>query len=210
MSKLVSAFFSPADREAIVAAVAVAEARTSAELVPMVVEASDDYPKAELACAVVVGLCAGLVLCLAFGTRNLWLFLLLGGVFALAGFAAARRCPDVKRLFVSQARRLAETKQAAQAAFFTHGLTETMHRNAVLVYISVFERLVFIQPDRGLAGRLDATALDATTAALTRGIAAGRQKEALIVCLDTLAGLLAPHFPPDEADTDEIKNLIII
>ena len=210
MSKLVSAFFSPADREAIVAAVAVAEARTSAELVPMVVEASDDYPKAELACAVVVGLCAGLVLCLAFSTRNLWLFLLFGGVFALAGFEAARRCPDVKRLFVSKARRLAETRQAAQAAFFTHGLTETKHRNAVLVYISVFERLVFIQPDKGLAGRLDAAALDAATTALTQGIAAGRQKEALIACLDALAGLHAPLLPPDAADTDEIKNLILI
>ncbi|EKO40163.1 MAG: putative membrane protein [Solidesulfovibrio magneticus str. Maddingley MBC34] len=210
MSKLVSAFFSPADREAIVAAVAVAEARTSAELVPMVVEASDDYPKAGLACAVVVGLCAGLMLCLAFGTRNFWLFLLFGGLFALAGFEAARRCPDVKRLFVSKARRLAETRQAAQAAFFTHGLTETKHRNAVLVYISIFERLVFIQPDKGLAGRLDAAALDAATAAFSRGIAAGRQKEALIACLDTLADLLAPLFPPDEADTNEIKNLILI
>ena len=41
MSKLVNAFFSPADREAIVAAVTGAEARTSAEIVPMVVEASD-------------------------------------------------------------------------------------------------------------------------------------------------------------------------
>ncbi len=210
MSKLVSAFFSPADREAIVAAVAVAEAKTSAELVPMVVEASDDYPKAELACAVVVGLCAGLVLCLAFGTRNLWLFLLFGGVFALAGFEAARRCPDVKRLFVSKARRLAETKQAAQAAFFSHGLTETQHRNAVLVYISIFERLVFIQPDKGLVGRLDTAALDAATAALTRGIAAGRQTEALMACLDALAGLLAPLYPPSPDDTDEIKNLILI
>jgi len=210
MSKLVNAFFSPADREAIVAAVAVAESRTSAEIVPMVVEASDDYPKAGLACAVVVGLCAGLVLCLAFGTRNLWLFLLFGGLFALAGFEAAKRCPDLKRLFVSKTRRLAETKQAAQAAFFNHGLTETKHRNAVLVYISVFERLVFIQPDKGLVGLLDAAALDAATAALTQGIAAGRQTEALVACLNTLADQLAPHFPPDDADTDEIKNLIII
>lgn len=210
MGKLVSAFFSPADREAIVAAVAAAESRTSAEIVPMVVEASDDYPKAELACAVAMGLCAGLVLCLAFGTRNLWLFLLFSGVFALAGFETAKRCPDVKRLFVSKARRLAETKQAAQAAFFTHGLTETKQRNAVLVYISVFERLVFIQPDKGLVGRLDAAALDAAAVALTRGIAAGRQKEALLACLDTLAGLLAPHFPPSPGDTDEIKNLILI
>jgi len=45
---------------------------------------------------------------------------------------------------------------------------------------------------------------------LTQGIAAGRQKEALIACLDRLASQLAPHFPPDDTDTDEIKNLILI
>jgi putative membrane protein len=210
MGKLVDAFLPPADREAVVAAVVAAEARTSAEIVPMVVEASDDYPKAELACAVATGLCAGLVLCLAFGTRNLWLFLLFYGLFALAGFEAAKRSPAVKRLFVSRTRVLAETRQAAQAAFFTHGLTETRQRNAVLVYISVFERLVFIEPDRRLAGILDPAALDAATAALTQGIAQSRQGQAIIQCVNTLADLLAPHFPPAPADTDEVKNLILL
>lgn len=210
MRKLVDAFLSPADRDLIVAAVGAAEKRTSAEIVPMVVGASDDYPKADLACAVAVGLTAGLLLCLAFGTRNIWFFLLFFGIFALIAFEAAKRVPAVKRLFVSKDRALIETKQAAQAAFFTHGLTETKARNAVLIYVSVFERLVFIQPDTGLAGKLAARDLDAATAALTAGIAQGRQATALIGCIDTLADLLAPQCPPTADDVDEIKNLIRI
>lgn len=210
MQKLVDGFLSPADRDAVVAAVAAAEKRTSAEIVPMVVGSSDEYPKAELACAVAVGLVAGLILCLAFGSRNLWLFLLFFGLFALAAFEAAKRTPALKRLFVARDRALIETKQAAQAAFFAHGLTETKARNAVLVYVSVFERLVFIQPDTGLAGKLEAKALDATTTALTQGIAQGRQAAALAAAIATLADLLAPHFPPVANDTDEIKNLILL
>jgi putative membrane protein len=210
MRKLADAFLSPADREAVVGAVAAAEKQTSAEIVPMVVGTSDDYPKADLACAVAVGLTAGLLLCLAFGTRNMWFFLLFFGIFALLGFEAAKRTPALKRLFVARDRALAETRQAAQAAFFNHGLTETKARNAVLIYVSVFERLVFIQPDSGLAGSLDPRVLDAATAALTQGIAQGRQAAALAGCVDTLAGHLAPHFPPADNDTDEIKNLIVI
>ena len=210
MRKLVDAFLSPADREAVAAAVVAAEKRTSAEIVPMVVGASDSYPKADLACAVAVGLSAGLLLCLAFGTRNMWLFLLFFGLFAIIAFEAAKRLPDLKRPFVSGERALLETKQAAQAAFFNHGLTETTERNAILIYVSVFERLVFIQPDVGLAGKLAAGDLDAATAALTAGIAKGEQATALIACVNTLADRLAPLFPPTEADDDAIKNLILL
>lgn len=210
MRKLVDTFLSPADRDAVVAAVGVAEKRTAAEIVPMVVGTSDDYPKADLACAVAVGLSAGLLLCLVFGTRNLWLFLLFFGIFALIGFEAAKRLPAVKRLFVARDRALRETRQAAQAAFINHGLTETKARNAVLIYVSVFERLVVLQPDTGLIGKLEAKVLDAATAALTQGIAQGRQTQALTACIGTLADHLAPHYPPTTDDTDELKNLILL
>ena len=210
MRKLVETFLPRDDREAVVAAVRAAEARTSAEIAPMVVGASDDYPKADLACALAVGLTAGVLLSLAFGGRGLWLFLLFFGLFALAGFEAAKRAPAIKRLFVSRERLLHETRQAAQAAFFVNGLTETRERNAVLVYVSVFERLVFLQPDSGLAGKLDPRALDAATAALTAGIAQGRPAAAIIACIDTLAALLAPPYPPRGDDANEIKDLILL
>jgi len=209
-NKMIEAFLSPADREAVAAAVRAAEARTSAEIVPMVVGASDSYPKAELACAVAVGLAAGIVLTMACASRNMWLFLLFFSLFALAAFEAAKRLPRLKRLFLSRQRARHETRQAAQAAFYAHGLTGTRQRNAVLVYISVFEQLVFLLPDTGLAGSLGRPALDALAADLGRGIARGRQREALLACIDALAGLLAPHFPPRPDDANEIKDLILI
>jgi putative membrane protein len=210
MRKLLNAFLSPDDQKKIVAAVRAAEASTSAEIVPMVVGASDSYPKAELACAVAVGLVVGVLGNLAFGGQGMWLFLLFFSVFSLAAFEAAKRTPGLKRLFVSRERALHETKQAAQAAFFTHGLTKTRERNAVLVYVSVFEHLVFIQPDTGLAGTLDQRSLDALAAVLTEGIGQGKQAAALVSTIEKLAAILAPHFPPREGDTNELKDLILI
>ena len=209
MQRLLDTFLSRDDRAGIEAAVRAAEARTSAEIVPMVVGASDSYPKADLACAVTAGLTAAILGNLALGGRGMWSFLILFGLFALAAFEAAKRTPALKRLFVSRERALHETTLAAQAAFFRHGLTETRERNAVLVYVSIFERLVLLQPDTGLAGKLDQTALDAATAALTEGIRQGRQAAALAACIDTLAGLLAPHFPPRDEDANEVPDLIL-
>lgn len=209
MRKLATQFLAEADRNAIRDAVRAAEAKTSAEIVPMIVGASDSYPKAQLACAVTVGLVCAVLACLAGGTRNMWVFLAFFGVFALLGFQAAGRLPALVRPFVSPARADHETLQAAQAAFYSQGLTRTRERNALLVYVSVFERLVFLLPDTGLAGKIDARELDATAEALSAGIRGGRPAEAIAAAVARLAQALAAAFPPREDDVNEIKDLIL-
>ncbi|MEL7638824.1 MAG: hypothetical protein AAGU21_04185 [Solidesulfovibrio sp.] len=210
MRRLAQAFFSPDEQKRILEAVRAAEAQTAAEIVPMVVGASDSYPKAELACALTVGLVAGVVLSLLGGTRGMWLFLVYFGLFTLAGFQAAKRLPALKRPFVSPERARHETLQAAQAAFYVHGLAETRERNALLVYISVFERLVFLLPDSGLARKLDRSVLDTAAAALSDGIRQGRQAEALAETVARLAAALAPLYPPRDNEANELKDLILL
>lgn len=210
MRRLVNAFLSTADRENVVAAVRAAEAATSAEIVPMVVGASDSYPKADLACGLAIGLLGGIFCSLVLGTRGMWLFLLYFGLFTLAGFQAAKRFPRLKRLFVSKARARHETLVAAQAAFYAQNLTTTRERNALLLYISVFERLVFLLPDSGLAGRLDPRILDAVTASLTTGIREGRQCQALTAAIGELATTLAALHPARPGDANMLKDLILL
>lgn len=210
MQHLARTFLSEAEKDRVLAAVRAAEARTSAEIVPMVVGASDSYPKAELACAVAVGLLAGVMLSLVGGTRGMWLFLLYFGLFALAGFQAAKRLPALTRLFVSPGRARHETLQAAQAAFYVHKLADTRERNALLVYVSVFERLVFLLPDSGLAGKLDDRTLRAAAATLSDGIRQGRQAEALAHTITALADALAPLFPPRADDVNELSDIIVL
>ncbi|EFL52078.1 protein of unknown function DUF477 [Solidesulfovibrio fructosivorans JJ]] len=210
MRHLVNAFLSADDRKKVVAAVRAAETTTSAEIVPMVVGASDSYPKAELACGLAVGLVGGVLCALVFGTRGMWLFLLYFGLFALAGFHLAKRLPSLKRLFVSKPRARHETLVAAQAAFYAQGLCATQERNALLIYISVFERLVFVLPDSGLAGRIDSQTLEAGAAALSAGIRQGRPREALTAVIGDLAKALAALYPPRPGDANTLKDLILL
>ncbi len=210
MRKLMERFLAAADRDAVVAAVRAAEEKTSAEIVPMVVASSDSYPKAEMACAVAVGLLAGVLGNLALGRQGMWSFLVLFGLFALAAFEAAKRWPPLKRVFVSRERALHETRQAAQAAFCAHDLAATRQRNAVLLYVSVFEHLVLILPDRGLAAKVDQRVLDAVAAELSQGIRAGRPAQALVAAIEALAQAAAPHFPPQPDDVNELKDLILL
>ncbi|WP_300159191.1 hypothetical protein [Solidesulfovibrio sp.] len=209
MKRLAHKFLARDGQATILAAVRAAEARTSAEIVPMVVGASDSYPKAELACAVAVGLLGAVFLCLLAGTRDMWLFLAFFGLFSLAGFQAASRLPELKRPFVSPGRARHETLQAAQAAFYVHGLADTRERNALLVYVSVFEGLVFLLPDKGLAAGLDARKLDAVAASLSEDIRRGDPAKALAQAVSRLGDLLAPAFPPREGDANEAKDLIL-
>ncbi len=209
MKRLAHRFLSRDGQARILEAVRAAEARTSAEIVPMVVGASDSYPKAELACAMAVGLLGAVFLCLLAGTRDMWLFLAFFGLFSLAGFQAASRLPALKRPFVSPGRARHETLQAAQAAFHVHGLADTRERNALLVYVSVFEGLVFLLPDTGLAAGVDARKLDAVAASLSEDIRRADPDKALAQAVSRLGDLLAPAFPPREGDANQVKDLIL-
>lgn len=209
MKRLAQAFLSGAGQEKVLAAVRAAEGHCACEIVPMVVGASDSYPKAELACAVAVGLAGGVLASLAGGTRGMWLFLFYFGLFALAGFQAVKRLPRLKRPFVSPDRARHETRQAAQAAFYVHRLADTRQRNALLVYVSVFEGLVFLLPDSGLAAKLPPGRLDATADALAAVIRQGSRAEALAAAIDDLAAILAPLYPPRTDDANELQDLLV-
>lgn len=210
MRRLADAFLSPAEREQVVAAVRAAEAQTSVEIVPMVVGASDSYPKAELACALCLGLVGGILCALVFGTRGIWLYLLYFGILALAGFQAAKRLSWLKRPFVSKARARHETLTAAQAAFYAQGLTAGADRGVLLVYISVYERLVFLLPDAVLAAGLPPGILEIATATLTAGIRQGRQTQALVGVIGDLAASLAQRHPPRPGDANVLRDLILL
>jgi len=206
---------SDADKEKIRAAVREAEIRTAGEIVPMVVPASYDYPMADVTGAVAFSLPLAIVLTPVIGGRfwigpqNMWVFL---GTFALLYaffFLVIRRVPPLKRLFISKAEIDEEVEEAAVSAFYQEGLYRTRDETGVLIFISMFEKKVWILADKGINEKVGKEQWQGIAGHIAGGIHTGRQVNALCDAVSMVGDLLATHFPAGRENPDELSNLIV-
>jgi putative membrane protein len=217
-----STYFSNEDRVRIREAVRAAEAATSGEIVCVLATQSGDYDRAED----LVGLWfAGAVLAAAWwlmlpasapgewGARGVsisWVGLLgalgvLIGGFIL-GAAVATQVAWLRRLFTSRRQMRGEVERAAGRAFFEHGLRETEARTGILVYVSLFERMVRITGDRTIAGKLSDRDWQDVRDRIVDGIQRGRPAEGLITGIRRCGEILSEHFPRAPGDKNELAN----
>lgn len=202
-------FFSEAEKKRIQEAVEAAEAKTSGEIVPMVVSASSRYSEVDLY-GVVVGLLAGML------AEWLWsdpwgspYFNLWPAFGALLGFVLCR-FPAVKRRLASK-RRIAEAVDCfALASFTQEGLHHTRDHAGVLILISLLEHQVEILADRGIDEKVEPGAWDNIIQLLTDGLKAGRPCDALCQAIERCGEILAAHFPRAEDDRNELPNELMI
>lgn len=197
------------------AAVKAAETKTSGEIVCMIQPASYHYPMANILGAAAMGLPAALVSTpflggwLWLGTQNMWLFLSLFIVLFFLFYVLTNNVPSLKRRFISAREINEEVEEAAITAFFRHGLYRTRDATGVLIFISVFERKVWVLADHGINTRLDEGTWNNIVAALTGGIKDGRPAEAICEAVEKVGQLLETHFPIQPDDKDELENVIV-
>jgi len=196
------------EKQRIEQAVAEAELRTSGELVPLIVDQSYDYPRAELVGAGCAALAGGLTLSWAFGDESIWFFLPVYAVLFALFFFLIRFTPGLKRRLIHPAEIDAEVEEKALVSFLEHGLHETRDRTGILILISLFERRVRILADRGISEKVPQQKWDTIVADIVQGIKQQRLCDALCAAISECGELLAESFPPRADDTDELPNLI--
>lgn len=202
-------FFSMEEKERIEAAVREAESRTSGEIVPMVVDRSYDYPRAEIIGSGLFSLATGLLLSWAFGGESIWVFL---PVFFLAYFPfklLIRHVPALKRSFISGVEMADEVEEKALVSFLEQGLHRTRDETGVLILISLFEKRVHVLADRGINRVVPPHAWEEVVRMVTDGIREGRTCDALVRAIEHCGDLLEKNFPVKKDDTDELQNLIL-
>ena len=215
MKDLIQQILSDADRDAIAAAVAAAEKKTSGEIVPMVVTASYHYPMADVVGGVALALPLTFVLtpiigaALWWGNWNLWLFLGLFIVFFMAAHAIVRRFPALKRYFIANTEIDAEVEEAAITSFFKKGLYRTREESGVLIFISLFEHRVWVLADRGIDRKVAPGQWDDIVAIIVGGIRAKQAAKAICEAVERVGSVLAERFPIREDDQNELTNLIV-
>ncbi|GAB4167653.1 MAG: hypothetical protein Tsb0017_18190 [Geothermobacteraceae bacterium] len=202
-------FLTTEEKARIEQAVRQVEATTSGEIVPLIVDASYDYPRSELIGAGCFATALAALLCWLAASDSVLVFVPLQLVLFLLFRMLIRVLPALKRRLIPQAEIDAEVEERAITAFVEHGLHETRDRTGILILISLFERRVFVLADRGINDKVPQGTWDEVVAMITEGLRQGSACDSICNAIARCGELLAKDFPRRADDTDELPNLII-
>jgi putative membrane protein len=220
--KRASSLFSEEDRRRVTEAVAKAEARTAAEIVPVVSASSGRYDRAED----IVGLWCGL-LALSVGwwlaqrvelsdwgvpRLRLGLPSLVGLVFGgwVLGVILAHLSSGLRRLFTPRSEQKAEVERAARQVFFDRRVHHTEGGSGLLVYVSLFEHMAVVLADAQVLEKLGQPKLDALCANLVSALRKGAYTDALCHTIEQAGLVLAESLPRQEQDRNEIPDALVV
>ena len=200
MSKVkVSDYFSAEDLVRITDAVAEAEGRTSAEIVPYIVERSDDYEEAlwragGLVSSLLLGafgvLSAFTSVWLPFGLPTVVAIVLLSGAITML---KVRWIPFLRRMFAGKEQMKLRVTRMAKEAFLSEEVFRTKERTGILLFISLLEHEVVVLGDTGIADRVAGDRWNSVVDCVLRGVRSGTPANGVIDAVRTMARLLEEH-----------------
>lgn len=199
-----------ADQLTVRAAVVEAEKRTIGEIVPVVLERSDDHPGARWAFALVTLLVSSALLEAFLAWDAPHVLLLEQLAIGAAAYALARVLPDLQRAFVSEARADEMAEEQAYQEFFRLGLHETRARTGVLLFVSLFERRVVVIGDEGIASKVDASHWANVRELVLAGIRRGSLAQGLAEGVREAGRVLAEHHPRLGNDSNELPDRLVV
>ena len=199
-----------AGRKRVAAAIADAERRTTGEIVCIVARAASEYRSWALFLAAAAGFATPGVLLLAtnWGAGRIWLAqivvtLLLGAILAWRPARLALTPGFLKR---------ERAREAAHRQFAARGLSATLGRTGVLIFVAASERYVEVIADEGVACCVDETAWREAVDDLVSAIQSGRVDDGLAAVVTRIGAILARHHPasPDRKENELPDHVILL
>jgi len=205
-------------------AVAEAEGRTSAEIVPVVAASSARYDRAEDVVGVFVGVAAMIVAALllprassepgSWGGMSAGLRLLFLALAVVAGFVAgavlATSFHGLRALFIPRAQAKEEVNLRARAVFFDKNVRRTAGATGVLIYVSLQERMAAILADDAALERLGQPAVEKLRDEFVKHLRRGDVIDALCKTILAAGEALAPVLPRAADDVNELSDALIV
>ncbi len=219
-----SKYFSDGEKQRIEQAVAEAETKTSAEIVPVLASSSGRYDRAEDIAGVWMSIIAMGVTWAILQSQSaeaaqwgstwarfelpLLIFAVIAG-YGL-GMTVATYSWTLRRLFTPKKHMTAEVELAAGHAFFDRRVHHTEGDTGVLIYISLFEHGASILADQTAHEKLGQAALDELCNELIDGIKAGDLATSLCEVIKDAGDRLEKVLPGTDGGHNEIENTLII
>ena len=202
--------FSDEQRKQIDRAVAEAEAKTSAEILPVVATASGRYDRPEdivgLWLAMIAVIAGWLLLPPAENESGNW-----GAVVAcVVGATLASRIGWLRLLFTPKCQMRDEVMARASSVFFDSRVHHTAGATGLLVYVSLYERMAAVLGDRSVVDKLGQHTLDELCAVLTCELRDAHPAEAVCRTIAAAGEKLASVLPRAEDDVNELPDGLVI
>jgi len=198
------------DRERVAEAIRQAEKKTSGEIYCVLARVSDSYffPAAFFVSLSIlaVSLLAALLL------HHWWIAIPPFSLVAtqLAALAAALLVlmlfPGLRMHLVPRSLRFRRAHDNALRQFLARNIHTTRDRTGVLIFVSLAEHYAEIVADAGINAHVPQERWNETVENLTARAAEGRLADGFVEAVQLLGAELALHFPPGEANPDELDN----
>jgi len=176
---------------------------SSVEIVPVVAQRSDPYFDFRVQLAL-VGALAASIADAAFSTR--WIEAALAAAVAFAVVFAVVSIPWVLRRILPTALAREAVVDQADAAFLHEEVFATRERTGVLIFVSLFERDVFVIGDKGLARFVPDAYWGQLGRSLAQDFKAHEPGTSFLEALEKLIREVAPHFPAHADNPNEISD----
>lgn len=214
-------FFTAEEREKINQAVAGAEKRTAGEIVPVIAATSGRYGSAVALGGFLASIAALVLVWLRFqrvvpaeggwehGQRLAfslpWIVLTMAAGFVL-GVAVVSHVAWLRYLLAGAAEMRQQVERRAWEAFGRFGVGKTAGATGIVLYVSLFERMVSVQGDQNIASKLDQKTWEEVRDLLIAAIRERRAAEGFAQAIGRCGELLSTHFPIAPGDINELPN----
>ena len=214
-NSMATSFLSQEEIEKVTFSVQEAEKKSSGEIVPMIVSKSYSYPLATHLGALLTSIPCSLLITPLLAERfnaetiSYLIFLLVMSMLYLLFTLVIPHIPLLHKLFIPEKHIEEEVQEGAITSFFSEQLYKTEKENGVLLYISVFERRVWILGDAGINAVIPPDFWNTIVIELTNDIKSGNRGQGICKAVEKIGEALTSHFPAEKDDIDELHNLII-
>ena len=213
MAKGLSRFFPATDLTRVADAVRSAESKTSGEIVPYVVELSDDYEEAIWQAGLFSALLILIPYAIIHAVTETWLPWNVGEITLSALVVSSLAMmmlwffPQSRLVFTSKEKIERRVGQKAREAFLAEEVFNTRERTGILIYVSLLEHQVVVLGDSGINAKVEKSAWEEITRYITSGMKSGKPAEGLIRAIQGCGTLLERHGVTHRADDrDELSD----
>jgi putative membrane protein len=217
----ISKFLNKKQVESIELAIKKAEDNTVGEIVPVICAKSGRYDRGECLFGLIFALISLAAIWVNFqsisnisgwGQHSLSLGLLpiISIVFVsfLIGTILASYFPILSAPFISQSEMKEEAEIKAKQCFYDYSVGNTVGSTGVLIFISLFERMVLVKGDSKISKKLSQKDWDQICRAIISGIKNKKIDQGIIEGVDHAGTLLTKFFPRVSDQNNELPNKV--